>query len=153
MRKLNLPDYFHVLQLEYITCHVRCLIYRKEKDKLYQRKLMERKKSKIEDIALNNNFKSIFNDKSSYDNYYLQVVGEKGLPNFYYKNDAEKIEFRDRDLKDYYSQQAYVKFIFENKERYGNISTANFEKNEVVILQNDNTSFITLPLTEVSRLL
>ena len=114
-RDISILEYFNVLQSEYIYFELRSKIYPSSKDKLYFRKVMEFKESKINDISQKNNLISIFDSEHKLNDFRTNFFNEFGNPKrlgkrdwyFYYKIDSdfsymgEGVKLKKYDLDDH----------------------------------------------------
>lgn len=95
-------SFFRTLQVEYMCCNIRALLYTKEKDKKFFKKLMSFKETKIKDIALKNGLVSIFASQEKWNEVFKIIVPtELSFPQFLYNNQWG--EFKEKDMKNYYS--------------------------------------------------
>ena len=62
-RNLSVVELFEILQSEYVVCELRAKIYPLDKHKDYWRDLMEKKRTKIIDIAKKNALFSNINNR------------------------------------------------------------------------------------------
>ena len=139
-RNLSFYQYLEQLQLEYIVAELRRKIYVSIKDHEFYRKVMEKKKRVIEDIALRNNLQTIFTDKWKREEKYREVYKHIGFPNFMYRDENEKNLLYSKDLKFYYMINAEFRVSLPNgEEKIGKLkhisfttSTAEVELNEMV---------------------
>lgn len=144
-RKLNVKELFHILQLEYINCLVRLKTYYRPKDIAFWEKTAKHKKDIIQDIALKNNFYSIFDDEKIMSDYIAKVIPQFGAPNFIYKNEDHKSEQEYWDFMNFYSRDSYVEYEGKKCE----IESFDFER-KTLILKNINGN---IPITSVKSLL
>lgn len=107
-RKQTVAEHLDSLQSEYIVAQIRSKIYSLPKDKKYYERVMLHKKDKIEAIASINNLPTIFTDNSILVSFNSKVIPQWGIPNFIYKNEAEYIELRDQDIKNYFPNKSNV---------------------------------------------
>ena len=116
-RHLPIYDFLEVLQSEYIQAELRRKIYRKDKDKKYYQRVMDKKKIKIEDLANRNGLPSIFTSKEKLEKVKdaLYNHGET-YPKFFYKDDVERLELEFKDFINYYSRGSEVKVLVDKDE-------------------------------------
>lgn len=123
-RHLSIFNYLDALQLEYIQSQIRRKIYPKQKDKRFFDRVLDNKKSKIEDIATRNGLPSIFRDDTLFDGYRERIVEEWGIPSFFYKDEADRAEFEMKDFRYYFSKGSEIK-VKLNEEGESGIATIN----------------------------
>lgn len=98
----SIIEYFNILQVEYLISEIRKKIYPTSSDKRHYEKVMRLKKDKIEDIAVKNSLKTIFNSQDRKAELITDVYPVKGLPNF-------GKHLKTQDVTNYYSKNALVK--------------------------------------------
>ena len=135
--KLSLYQLYIKLQNEYLVCLLRSRIYPLDRHKSYWANVAEKKKEKIEDIAIRNALKSIFNDKDTEHQFIESIYGHGGLPNFYYPN--KKVEDKQRywDIINYYSKGAEVKCKDKDMDIFGSIIEFDYKTDIVRVAVND----------------
>lgn len=138
-RKLNVKELFHILQLEYINCLIRLKIYYRPKDIAFWEKTALHKKSIIQDIALKNNFYSIFDDEKIMEDYKKKVIREFGIPDFIYKNEDHKSEQEYWDYVNFFSIDSEVEYEGQKYQ----IEKFNFEDKTVFLKQLNKNIHIT----------
>lgn len=121
-KDLSIFEFYETLQKEYIVCELRKKIYPRDKDKRYYGKTAEFKESKIKDISERNQLPSIFNSESVKKDITGRVFSEFGMPNFMYRNNAEKLELKPKDIYYYYNEGVEVKVKTEAGVKVGVIS-------------------------------
>ena len=125
-RHLPLYDFLEVLQKEYLQAELRKKIYRKDKDKKFYQRVMDKKRVKIDDLATRNKFSSIFtsDEKMSELKNNLYNNGDS-YPDFFYKNDIERLELEFKDFINYYSRGSEVRVDIEGgDQKVGKINIA-----------------------------
>jgi hypothetical protein len=151
-RNLSYLKYFEQLQLEYIIVELRKKIYPSLKDKQYYERVMRGKKDIIEDLAIRNSLKSIFNDKEKRIEKYRQIYNKIGYPNFIYKDERDKEMFEIKDKKNYYMTDSDFKITIGEKEKFGILKTVSFLTQTAEIdLGNDELNIFDLNL--ITRIL
>lgn len=144
-RNISIAQYLETLQKEYLVAEIRNKIYPKISDKKFWKKVMLGKKEKIEDICFRNNIKSIFDDVEIKKRVYSEVYNESGLPNFSYKDDAQRFGegtfpgLEETDIKNYYSIDSDVKVGTSEEYELGKISMTNHDCSKIFVLFNDST--------------
>ncbi len=118
----SIYEFYETLQKEYIVCDLRKKIYPREKDKRYYERTLKFKEGKIIDISERNQLPSIFNSESVKKDIVGKIFNEFGLPNFIYRNEAEKQELRNKDIYHYYGEGVEVKVKSEDGIKIGVIS-------------------------------
>jgi hypothetical protein len=154
-RDLSYYKYFEQLQLEYIQAEVRKKIYPSLSDKSFYKRVMEGKKEKIEDLAIRNNLKSIFNNENVKVEKYKLFFNESGLPNFFYRSDQDKTINSDKDKRYYYMVGSEVRVKdLENKEKIGKIDSVSFSTQTASIEFEEGKEFINIfDLDKITRIL
>ncbi|MBV1929555.1 MAG: hypothetical protein KUG81_08615, partial [Gammaproteobacteria bacterium] len=114
-RHQSLYDFLECLQQEYITVEVRSKIYPSVSDKKYYKKVMGYKVEKIDDIASRNELPTIFNNENKRQTMYSEVCTMFGVPNFAYRDEADKEKFFEGDLLNYFSEGAEVRVLQEDE--------------------------------------
>lgn len=138
-RNLSVYEYLKELQIEYIVLELRKKIYPSSKDKAYFDKVLGFKKPKIEDIALRNSLKTIFEDLKLKKDYSLKVYRE-GYPDFHYKTEQQREEFQLKDLQYYYSVGADVRFVVENENHIGKIKSFDLDTCILQVVEDGDDS-------------
>lgn len=114
-RELPFKEFFENLQREYIVAELRYKIYPSERDKkYYKEREMEGKKKCIIDIAMRNNFESIFSSVTLHDKLHGEIYGECGLPNFIYRNNQDRLKRRKTDIINYFRRGSEVSVIMDD---------------------------------------
>lgn len=154
-RDLSYFKYFEQLQLEYIQAEVRKKIYPSPSDKCYYEKVMKGKKEKINDLAIRNSLKSIFNDNNLKIEKYKLFFNETGLPNFFYKNKEDKEIIGDKDIRNYYMVESEVKVKdLNNNEKIGKIYSVSFSTKTANIEFEENKETLNIfDLDKITRIL
>lgn len=98
----SIIEYFESLQIEYLITQIRRKIYTTASDKRHYDKVMNLKEEKINDIAIKNSLKTIFNSPEKKAELIAKVFPTKGLPQF-------GKYLRTQDITNYYSKGATVK--------------------------------------------
>lgn len=154
-RDLSVLEYFKELQKEYFAAEIRSKIYSKMKDKKYFRdRVMVGKEIVIKDIAKNNHLPSIFTSKKEYYKVRNLVYGERGYPNFEYKNESFRSQFGEKDLFYYFYKGSEVRVYDEEEkeETLGIIKNVNL-KAELVEVMTENNQIIVSDYSKVTRIL
>jgi len=125
-RNLSVYEYLKELQIEYIVFELRKKIYSSSKDKNYFDKVLGFKKPKIEDIALRNSLKTIFENLEMKKSY-SQKVYREGYPDFHYKTEEQREEFENKDLQYYYAIGSDVRFFVEGEAHVGKVKSFDLE--------------------------
>lgn len=108
-RKISFNDFFACLQREYLVAELRHKIYEKPKDKnYYLNKEMLGKEKTIKEIALRNNYPSIFTDNWLKERYKSEIYTEWGLPNFIYRSNEDREGRRPKDIVAYFHKGVKV---------------------------------------------
>jgi len=120
-RNIPLTDYYSILQIEWLSYHIRRKLYRKDFADNYN-KICEGKKIKIEGISKKNCLPSIFTDQTHLSRYIGQLIPEFGIPNFQYKDKETEAKMKKWDIFYYFSKGSSVKFICEDRFLIGVIN-------------------------------
>ena len=126
-RNLPITDYLDILQREYLVAEIRHKIYPKISDKNFWERVMDGKKRKIEDICFRNKIESIFDSEPEKRRLYQEVYNEKGLPNFSYKDEEQRLGngdfpgLEETDIKNYFSEGAEVRVDYSER-KFGKIT-------------------------------
>lgn len=152
-RNLSLFKFFEQLQLEYIVAELRKKIYPSDKDKNYYQKVMDNKKTKIQDIGIRNSLPSIFStDLKVKNSLYLKVYKEVGFPLFLYRDEAHKLECESLDLRHYYKEGKEVKVTINGEPKIGTVETVNL-KAKLVEVKFSPSNIEVYPIDIVNRIL
>lgn len=138
VRKLSVVKYFEQLQNEYITAKIRSQIYPSYGDRQYWKKVMQRKKDKITDIAERNKIPSIFSDQELLKKVDSKIKGPQGFPIFNYKDQNEYDKLYLSDLNNYYHKGSEVRVNpTETTFCFGIIENFDQSKNLVLVKIDD----------------
>lgn len=113
-------DFLDVLQKEYIAAEIRSKVYRKPKDRKYYKKVMNLKKTKIQDISFRNGLSDIFSDTTTL-NKYRENFYNWGLPEFPYRDKSHQDQYFKFDVTNYFSNNADIIVNKKGKELQGKI--------------------------------
>lgn len=144
--KLDVVTYYDELQREYIESEIREKIYPYDKHKKHYQELMKIKRVKIEDIAMRNNLKSIFNDKKTHAQFIKLIYPSMGMPKFK--------RFQKFDMQNFYEVGRKAKaHISERESEYkvGTISNVDLD-NRVATIEIDGST-TNIPLKFVTRII
>jgi hypothetical protein len=137
-RDLPITNYLDILQKEYVVAEIRHKIYPKISDKKYWKKVMNGKKKKVEDICFRNKIGSIFTEQEEKERIYLEIYPEKGVPNFSYINNDQKLGngdfpgLEETDYIYYYSEGAKVR-VDHSERKFGTIIRSQLSKSVVFV--------------------
>lgn len=150
-RQLSFIEFFKNLQREYIIAELRYKIYPKAKDKdYYKNREMAGKKATIENISIRNNLKSIFSDDNLYRQYHNEMINEWGLPNFLYRDAADRERRRHQDIINYFYKGSVVSVLnADGSIDRGIIVITDINKQIVVVTIDDKN--ISYPFNKVTR--
>jgi len=132
-RDISQLDFYKNIQLEYIQAELRSKIYKRKKDKEFWARVASLKKEKIEDFFLRNNLPNIFNSKSKKVELYYEFYLDGGYPNFFYKNDVQRLGdgnfagLEQTDFENYYSIGSNVNICVDRESIIDTIVNFNFE--------------------------
>lgn len=153
-RDQSILSYFNSLQIEYIICMIRSKVYTKTKDKVFYRKTMKFKETKISDIALRNRISSIFDSSDAFEEFRFIVCREKGYPNFVYKDQRDREENESKDFRYYYSEGSDVKVtVDDNNYVLGVVISAHSESKTVEVRLKGSSEPSIHSITNVTRIL
>lgn len=150
-------EFFITLQKEYIVAEIRKKIYPDIHGKEKSQEIMLGKKRKIFDMAIKNSIKTIFPDMkigemSLYDeqlkiDLYREIYGEKGIPNFIYRDDSQRDRLAFKDKRCYFAPDS----DFKTPDGIGILRDVDFENNLCHIeIKGELKEF---SMSEVSRIL
>ncbi len=136
-RNIPLSEFLEVLQLEYVVAQLRSKIYFKPKDKTFWgERVLEGKRKKINDILERNpGTPSIFDSPKEADRIKSLIFREWGMPNFYYRDEEQRLELEIKDFFNYFSKGASVKVRSDKDIRTG-----------VIISTDENRQFVTVKI-------
>lgn len=103
-------DFFTICQLEWLSYKTRELLYERESDKKKYSDICRMKKEKIDTFAFRHGKNSIFTSESIANKFLNQFAGEKGLPNFEYKDPEYKEKIKPWDKHYFFKEGAVVEF-------------------------------------------
>lgn len=154
-RDLSYFKFLDILQSEYILAELRKKIYPSLSDKNYYERVMKGKKEKIEDIAIRNSLKTIFNDKETKIKKYKEIYNDQGYPNFFYRNEEDRLNNEIKDKRNYYMIGSEVKVFSINggEEKIGKIDSISFKTMTAKIEFEDINEINIFDLNLVTRIL
>lgn len=135
-RNLNLKEYLHNLQLEYVSAWVRATINTKQKNIDFWKKLMYLKAPKITDVAQKVKItNTVLSDSSTFYQYLEQVCPIGKEINLSYKSYDDVVEYKPKEKKLYYAIDSIVSVIEHNKitPKIGTIINVDLVKEKVDI--------------------
>lgn len=152
-RNLSVVELFEILQSEYVVCELRAKIYPLDKHKDYWRDLMEKKRTKIIDIAKKNALFSIFDDGRIKADYDKKIIPDLGFPNFIYKDDAQRLLQEKWDIHNYYLPNAEVTVYDPDYSKFvrGVIKSVDFANQKIKV--EINTTIKEFDLESITRVL
>lgn len=151
-RKLSLYEYFEALQYEYLIAELRYKIYTRTKDKNYWLRVMEGKKVRIKDISDRNHLPTIFSDEEMKRDFEF-VIYKKNIPNFFYKNDEQRLQQEFSDLLHFFKKGIDVKCNVYGEIKVGKIHTYNPFNKIISVILNGTEDKIQLPIADVQRIM
>lgn len=117
-RKLSTIEYLKFLQLEYLSCKLRSLIYDRPEFVKMNVDIAEKKREKIENLTHKFSMMSMFNSLESFSSFVSnEFVQEFGLPKIQYSTDEKKkraVSYWDRicllplNSEVFYKDQSYL---------------------------------------------
>lgn len=152
-RNLSVYEYYQVLQLEWIVADLRSKIYPDIRDKNYWNKVKEGKRRVIESIAEKNSLPTIFVDDEMNRVFCHKIFGDKGLPNFQYKDEANRQHQQPLDTLYYYNKGADVRFTYYEEIKVGKIENFSLYKSSSITIKLETDELITIPSADVTRIL
>lgn len=150
-RNIPLTDYYSILQIEWLSYHIRRKLYRKDFADNYN-KICIGKKDKIDGISNKNCLPSIFTDKEYLKKYIAQLVPEFGIPNFQYKDKETENKMKKWDIFYYFGKGASVKFINEDKLLIGTINKNDRNSEVLDIYCSETNKNYFIHYSKVSRI-
>jgi hypothetical protein len=146
----SILEFYETLQIEYVVCDLRRRIYPREKDKKFFQKTCNFKEAKIKDIAERNQLPSLFDSDVIKREILAKVHNEYGIPNFIYRNEAERVELKAKDIYHYFREGSEVKVKTETGHKFGIITrTVDSEWRDIdnsgfksIIILNDEVIFV-----------
>lgn len=127
-RNISILEYFNILQSEYLLYELRAKIYPFQKDKQRYKDVMKFKVDKINNIALKNNLKTIFNDTNKKAEIEAEFYNENGVPKNMSKRDKYFYYYIGSD---FVWDGKGVKLIHYNFEE--SIATIDYEDDEIEV--------------------
>jgi len=133
---------------------VRSFIYQRPFDKKKFTDICEKKRKKIDQIALENCLPSIFNNAEQQRKYLGRFFNKTGPPNFCYRDDYQSTVKGYWDLYYYFIKGASVDFI-ENTAtgnvEIGRIKTCNINEKKLTIITSEDV-IVEKNFNEVARI-
>jgi len=152
-RNLSIYDFLNVLQQEFFIAYLRNKIYVNESDKKYWAKIMGFKKGKITNLSLRNDLPSIFTDHKMYYDLYRQTVLTKGIPNFMYISEANRIDLEKRDILSYYRTGCECKvYLGDGEFKIGEIKKCDVENKEIHVKFKNSDDINLYKFNQVNRI-
>lgn len=152
-RNISILSYFNILQIEYLQAELRSKIYPKKKDKKYWgERVMEGKKTTIEEIAERNNIPSIFTDETMLREFQKKIYRDKSYPLFTYRDQEQKEQQEYLDLKYYYYVGSEVRIETLNEVMIGKVSRE-YTLHDQLVYVEINGKEEKFPVSEVTRVL
>ena len=150
----SILEFFEALQIEYFICEIRRKIYQTQKDKDYYKKVMQYKRSKIEDLATRNNIPSIFSNENIRNEYIKRTYPSQGLPEFIkcYKNTKLSI-WTENDNCNYYSIGKDVKIVIEENILIGTLDKVDLTNGFGLVKIRKESNQRTILLKDITRIL
>lgn len=150
-RNIPLTEYYSVLQIEWLSYHIRRKLYRKDFIESYNR-ICSGKKDKIDGISKKNCLPSIFTDKVYRDKYISQLIPDFGIPNFQYKDKETEAKMKRWDIFYYFSKGTSVKFLEGDNLMMGTVNKndRNSEVLEIYCFETNSCHYI--HYSKVSRI-
>lgn len=93
-REIHIEKYIRLLQREYICTEIRYMTYEQDLDKGHFKEVMNKKRNKIESIAEDVGFTTIFNDDFIYADTISAVMNRYGFPNMIYNERVQPDEVK-----------------------------------------------------------
>ena len=109
-RVIPIGDFYTRLQLEYLCYKFRYFLYQRQFDKKKFADICQKKREKIDQIALENRLPSIFNDAGQRDRYLLKFFGQQGVPAFCYRDEYQSKVKGYWDIYYYFMEGSSVRF-------------------------------------------
>lgn len=151
-RDLSIYNYLEMLQKEYFIAYLRHKIYHNEADKKYWARVMGFKKDRIRNLSFRNGLPTIFSDSKMHFDLYKQTVLTKGLPNFLYVDENNRLDLERRDILSYYSRGNECKvYIGDGEFKIGVIKYCQVDDRTVSVQFSDESISI-FKFNEVNRI-
>lgn len=137
-RSLTNEEFIKILQLEYLSCKLRSIIYDRPEFKKMNEDIAEKKKFKILDLSKKFLLPNIFELDEAFEFFWKkEFIQEYGLPNFQYNpKSKELISYWDK----FYLLKPGETVIWEGTEY--TIKANHPNENSVRILKNGVSSFV-----------
>ena len=150
-RNLSPYQFFQILQVEWIVADLRTRIYPKGKNRDYWEKVKEGKEIKFTQIADKNTLPTILTDEEMRRSLESKVYNEKGLPNFLYKDEAQRDAQEPLDLAYYYNKGTEVRFMYLADQKIGIVKSYLPYKDPIIVIAEEQE--YTVNVKEVTRIL
>jgi uncharacterized LabA/DUF88 family protein len=151
-RNIPLMDYYEILQLEFLSYYFRHEFYEREQDKQKYFDFCKKKKESIEQLAFRNCFPSVFNDETYKEKYLNKFLGEKGMPNFTYRDEHQKLHLGYWDRVYFFKKGSEVLYQGNVWEVLVNLCQFDGEGGSVVIAR-DGKPDIKVDYRDVQRVI
>jgi hypothetical protein len=138
-RIIPISDFYTRLQLEYLSYKFRSMIYHRPFDKKKFEEICNKKKEKINQIALENSLPSIFNNVEQQKKYLFRFFGKGGIPAFCYRDDYQTSVKGHWDLFYYFIPGASVKLQLHEDIEIGRIVCNDIEVQKLSVEINGKT--------------
>lgn len=150
----SILEFYEALQLEYFICEIRRKIYISQKDKNYYKKVMDFKRSKIEDLSLKNGIPSIFSNEDIKIEYIKRTYPKCGLPEFIKcYNNTKLAMWTDNDNSHYYSIGKDIKIVINDNILIGTLDNVDFKNGFGLVKIRKESTLRTIFLKEITRIL
>ncbi len=151
-RDLPIGTFIEILQHESIQALIRAKVFPRKKDKDFWLSTFESKKEKVEKLCEANGVESIFDSKSKWKEILSKVMPEKGIPNFTYKHEKQRLGdgyypgLQELDERYYFNLDSEV--VHEGKI----YTISNVDEESCTIKDSENQSIQRVPKSELRRL-
>lgn len=137
-RNLGVYGFFEALQLEWIVADLRLRLYPKPKDKEYWKKVRDGKKRTIEEIGAKNKLPTIFTDDQMKADFNSRVFREQSYPNFFYKDENNRLTQQYHDLMHYYAKDSDVRCEILGEIKVGKVKSFSplYDKHILIVFKD-----------------
>ncbi len=154
-RDLNLKEFLHLLQYEYVSARIRSQIYQKENDIKYWNKVSIGKKEKV--INVSDRLKTeinIFTNHIELQKYIDLCMPKFGIISLSYKDNKEWEDLIDKEKQLYYKLGIAIISNSPNSlyEYSGIIEDINYKREVLTLKEDGNNLLHTFGFNEVRRI-
>ena len=132
-REIPIGDFYERLQLEYLSYRFRALIYQRPFDKKKFTDICQKKKEKIDQIALENCLPTIFNHAGQQEKYLKRFFRDSGLPAFCYRDEYQEKVKGFYDVVYYFVVGSSVRFLEGKEVMIGRVQECMIPERKIII--------------------